>query len=159
MTASDYKPEQYSRVTPYLLFQDAGKAMDFYKEALAAEEVMRLPGPDGVTMHGEIRIGEAHIMMGSVTEATPSEWKGKTVEDLGASPVSFYVYYPDVEAAFDHAIRAGMKEKSSIKEQFWGDKMGILIDPFGYEWSLAQKVRDMSPEEMNSAMCSAKDAA
>lgn len=141
-------PEGYTSVTPYLTFDDTAAAIDFYKKAFGAEETVRLPAPDGSVAHAEIKIGNARVMMGA-----PCPEKGnKSANTLDGSPVGFCIYVADVEAAFKKAKSAGMTQKKPIEDMFWGDRMGSLKDPFGFEWSIAERVREVAPEEMREAM-------
>ena len=140
-------PTGYHTVTPSLFVAGAAKAIDFYKKALGAEEVMRFPAPDGTIMHAEIRIGDSRLMLG---DEMP-EQGGKSPKTLGGSPVSFFVYQDNVDAAWKRAIEAGGKEVMPLEDQFWGDRAGCFQDPFGHNWWLAQHIRDMTPEELNKA--------
>ncbi|HET9253225.1 MAG TPA: VOC family protein [Candidatus Eisenbacteria bacterium] len=135
-------PEGYTTVTPSLIQRDCNKAIEFYKRALGAVEVMRMPGPDGKIMHAEIRIGNAVVMMND-------EMMGmKSAESLGSSPVTFYIYVEDCDQAYQKAIAAGGKEVMPPADMFWGDRMSQFTDPFGYRWSISTHVKDMTPEEM-----------
>ena len=140
-------PKGYHTVTPSIFVAGAAKAIDFYKKALGAEEVMRFPGPDGTIMHAEIRIGDSLIMLG---DEMPDHG-GRGPKSLGGTPVGFFVYKEDVDAAWKRAIDAGAKEIMPLADQFWGDRAGCLEDPFGHRWWLAQHMRDMTPEELRKA--------
>lgn len=138
-------PEGYQSLTPMFIFKDARKAIDFYKRAFGAEERFLMPGPDGRgVMHAELRIGTSVIMMG---EESP-RCDCKSAENLGGSPVSFYVYLENVDEAFKVAIEAGAEVQMPVDDMFWGDRMGTVRDPFGYSWSLASHTRDLTPEEI-----------
>ena len=141
-------PEGYTSLTPYIVMDDVAQAIEFYQKALGAEVKTALSLPDGGIGHAEIQIGNARFMMGA---ACP-QWGGKSAKTLGGSPVSFYVYVDDIEKAFETAKKAGMTEKMSISDMFWGDRMGTLSDPFALEWSLAQHIREVSEEEIAEAM-------
>jgi len=141
-------PEGFTSVTPYIVMDDAAAAIKFYEKALGATEKMRLPAPDGSVMYAEIQVGNARMMMGSPCP----EWGGKSAKSFGGSPVSFFVYVEDVEAVFKKANSAGMSVKKKVEDMFWGDRMGTLTDPFNIDWTIAQHVRDVSPEEMQEAM-------
>jgi len=135
-------PAGYSVVTPYLAVRGAAQAIEFYKKAFGATERMRMPGPDGKIMHAEIQIGNAFIMMND-------ECMGqRSAKSLGGSPVSFYLYFEDADATFKKAIAAGGKELMPVTDMFWGDRMGNLEDPFGYTWTVATHVKDLTPEQM-----------
>lgn len=135
-------PDGYTTVTPSLVQTDCVKAIEFYKKALGAQELMRMPGPDGKIMHAEIKIGNAHVMMNDEIMGA------KSAQTLGGSPVSFYLYVDDADTAFRKAIAAGCKEIMPVTDMFWGDRMGGFSDPYGYKWNVATHVKDMTPEEM-----------
>jgi PhnB protein len=136
-------PEGYHTATPYLIFQDAAPAIDFYKKAFAATEIMRMNGPDGKVSHAEIKIGDSVIMLGSAPGndlATPQK--------LNGSSVSIFLYLSDVNSTFEQAVSAGAKAVQPLADMFWGDRFGRLVDPFGHSWSLATHVEDVAPAEM-----------
>jgi uncharacterized glyoxalase superfamily protein PhnB len=137
-------PEGFHTITPSLIIRDAAKAIDFYKKAFAAEELMRMPGPGGKVMHAEIRIGSSIVMM---ADENP-EWECKSPLMLGGSPVNFFVYVENVDSAWRRAVDAGAKVKMPLSDQFWGDRMGALEDPFGHKWSLAQRTRNLTVDEI-----------
>lgn len=138
-------PEGYQTLTPMFIFKDAGKAIDFYKRAFGAEVRFVMPGPDGKgVMHAEVRIGTSVIMMGEENTDCPS----KSAETIGGSPVSFYIYLENVDEAFKRAVEAGSKIQMPVEDMFWGDRMGTVLDPFGYSWSLASHTKDLTPEEI-----------
>ena len=135
-------PQGYTTITPSMTVKDAPKVIEFYKKAFDAKEHMRMPGPDGKIMHAEIQIGNAIIMMNDEVMGS------RSAQSLGGSPISFYIYVEDAAAAFKKAIAAGAKEQFPLTDMFWGDKMGTVEDPFGYKWTIAQHVRDVTPEDM-----------
>jgi uncharacterized glyoxalase superfamily protein PhnB len=141
-------PAGYHTVTPYLCVKGAAKAIDFYKKAFGAEEVMRMTGPDGTSvMHAELKIGDSHIMLGD-------EWPGmycKSPQSLGGTAVNLHIYVEDVDKVFTRAIDAGCKPDMPLADMFWGDRYGSLIDPFGYVWNISQHVKDLTPEELQKA--------
>lgn len=138
-------PEGYSTVTPMFLFKDARKAIDFYQRAFGAKELMVMPGPDGRgVMHAELRIGNSIVMLGEETPQQPC----KSAETLGGSPVNFYLYLDDVDAAFQTAVKAGATVQMPVAEMFWGDRIGTVQDPFGYSWTVATHVKDLTTEEI-----------
>ncbi|WP_240194457.1 VOC family protein [Desulfopila inferna] len=138
-------PEGYKSLTPMFVFKDARKAIEFYKEAFGAEERFVMPGPDGKgVMHAELKIGSSIIMLG---EENP-QYDCKSAETFGGSPVSFYLYVEKVDEAFKIAVDAGAEVQMAVEEMFWGDRMGSVLDPFGYSWSLATHTRDLTPEEI-----------
>jgi PhnB protein len=127
------------------IFKEASKAIDFYKRAFGAEVRFVMPGPDGKgVMHAEIRIGTSIIMMGEESPDCPS----KSAETIGCSPISFYIYLENVDDAFKTAVEAGSKIQMPVEEMFWGDRMGTVLDPFGYSWSLASHTKDLTQEEI-----------
>jgi PhnB protein len=143
-------PPGYAGVTPYLIVRDAARAIDFYKEALGAKEVLRLDGPGGKVMHAELAIGEGFVMLAE--EMAEMGYKGPL--SYGGSPVSMLVYVPDVDAVFARALKAGAETKRPVADQFYGDRSGTFVDPFGHVWSVATHVRDVSREEMERAIAS-----
>jgi len=137
-------PEGYHSVTPYLVVQDGAGAIEFYKRAFGATELMRMAGPDGKVGHAEIRIGNSPIML---ADEFP-DMGALSPRSLGGSPVSLLVYVEDVDAQFRQAIAAGAKEIRPVADQFYGDRSGVLEDPFGHVWSLATHKEEVSHEEM-----------
>jgi PhnB protein len=140
-------PQGYHTVTPSIFVRGAGKAIDFYTKAFGAEEVMRFPGPDGSIMHAEIRVGDSPIML---ADEMP-EQGGRSPEAFGGTPVSFFVYGENVDAAWKRAVDAGATPIVPLADQFWGDRAGCLKDPFGHQWWLASHVQDMTPDELRKA--------
>lgn len=132
-------PDGYHTVTPFLSVKDIAKTIDFLKAALGAEEVMRMPGPDGKAMHAEITIGNSRLMLGVPMQTGPTT-------------SSFYVYINDVDAMYKRATGAGAKSVMEPSDQFWGDRMASVTDSFGNTWSLATHKEDPSPEEMAKRM-------
>jgi uncharacterized glyoxalase superfamily protein PhnB len=137
-------PPGFHTVTPNIVVTDGAKAIDFYARAFGAVESMRMPGPGGGVMHAELKIGDSTIMLG---EEMP-DMGAKSPKAYGGSPVSFYVYLENVDAAWDRAVKAGAKPVMPLADMFWGDRTGRLEDPFGHYWSLAQHVEDPTPEEI-----------
>ena len=137
-------PKGLHSVTPSLVVAGAAKAIDFYKKALGAEELSRFPGPDGKIMHAEIRIGDSTIML---ADEMPDQG-AKGPKSYGGTPVSFFVYSEKVDAAWKRAVDAGAKPIMPLDDQFWGDRTGCLEDPFGHHWWLAQRIQDLTPDEL-----------
>ncbi|HET6418758.1 MAG TPA: VOC family protein [Geobacteraceae bacterium] len=138
-------PAEFHSVTPIFMFKDARKAIEFYKRAFGAQERYAMPGPDGKgVMHAEVRIGDSIIMMSEENPQQPC----KSAETIGSSPVSFYIYLDDVDEAFKTALAAGAKALMPVQDMFWGDRAGMVQDPFGYSWWLATHTRDLTPEEI-----------
>ena len=136
-------PEGYHSVTPYLIVDDAAKAIDFYKQAFGAEEKFRLPMGDRIG-HAEIKIGDSFVMLAD--EFPDMGHLGPKAR--GGTTVSLMVYVPDVDSAFKTALDAGAKQERPVENQFWGDKLGTLTDPFGHKWSLATHVEEVSESEL-----------
>jgi PhnB protein len=134
-------PEGYHSVTPYLIFNGAGEAIAFYKEALGAEEVLRLDGPGGRIHHAEIKIGDSCIML---ADEHP-EIRPKTT---GGSPVSIHLYVEDVDAVVARAVAAGAKLIRPVADQFYGDRTGGIEDPFEYRWFIATRKEDLTMDEI-----------
>jgi len=140
-------PEGYNSVTPYLVVDDAAKAIEFYKKAFGAEEKFRMPMGDRIG-HAEIKIGDSFVMLAD--EFPDMDHLGP--KSRGGTTVSLLLYVNDVDSAFKTAVDAGAKQLRPLENQFWGDRMGSLTDPFGHQWSLAMHVEDVSEEEMESRM-------
>jgi len=148
MASVPFKPPGYHSVTPYLSLRDAKAALEFYARAFGAELVLKLDMPDGSIAHAELRIGDSIVMM---SEENP-EWGNRSPQSLGGSPVSLMIYVPDVDDAFRRAIEAGATQVRAVEDQFYGDRTGTLKDPYGYQWTLATHVEDMSTEEAQRRM-------
>ena len=142
------KPAGYHSVTPYLIAKDAHAAIAFYKEAFGAVETCKLLMPDGSICHAEIQIGDSKVMIG---EECP-QWGSKSPLALNGTPTGFMIYVPDADAAFTQALAAGAKVEKPVENQFWGDRTGSVIDPFGHKWTLGTHVEDVSEGEMQSRL-------
>jgi PhnB protein len=137
-------PNGYYSVTPQLTLDNAAEAIDWYKKALGAEEMGRMKDDEGRVMHAEIRIGNSRLMLNDVMT-------GKGPKAFGGSPASFYVYVEDADSLFNRAIAAGGRvhgNMGALADQFWGDRSGTLLDPFGYQWTIATRKEDLTPQEM-----------
>jgi PhnB protein len=137
-------PEGMHTVTPHLICGGAAEAIDFYKKAFGAEEVSRIPGPQGKLMHAMIRIGDSAIML---VDEFP-EWGSLGPKSLKGSPVAIHLYVKNVDAFVSRAVEAGAKITMPVADMFWGDRYGQIEDPFGHRWSVGTRVRDVSPEEL-----------
>lgn len=137
-------PDDYRGATPYLCIKDAARAIDFYVKAFGARETMRMAQPDGRVGHAEIRIGNAPVML---ADEFP-EMGFRSPKTLGGSPVNILVYVEDVDAFAKQAEAAGATIKRPLADQFYGDRVVVLEDPFGHSWSFATHVEDVSPDEM-----------
>jgi PhnB protein len=137
-------PAGYTGVPAYLIIRNATRALEFYKNAFGATEVMRLPGPNGSIGHAEIRIGDGHVMLADEN----ADMAHRGPEDLGGSPVSLMFYVKDVDARVAQALAAGATIKYPVKDQFYGDRSASVTDPFGYVWTIATHLEDVAPDEM-----------
>jgi len=136
-------PAGYHTVTPYLIIKGAAKAIQFYQSAFGAQQIMRLDGPDGTILHAEIKIGDSHIMMADEMETH------RGPQTLGGTPVSLMLYVDDCDQVFTTALAAGATQTRPLENQFYGDRCGTLVDPFGHIWHVATHVEDVTPEEIN----------
>jgi PhnB protein len=137
-------PDGYPQVIPYLSVDGAAAAIDFYIKVFGATEKVRMPGPDGTIGHAELQIGDSLVML---ADAMP-DMGGKTPTALGGTPFTMMVYIEDVDTVFDRAIEAGASPEGEVEDQFYGDRAGRFVDPFGHKWFIATHVEDISPEEM-----------
>ena len=141
-------PDGFHTITPSLIVKDAAKAIEFYKEALGAEEIMRLTSPDGaMVVHSELKIGNSIIF---VTDEFP-EMNSNSPKTLGGTPVSLYMYVEDADAAHAKATAAGAESLMPVEEMFWGDRFGLVADPFGHTWGFSTHVKELTPEEITKA--------
>jgi PhnB protein len=145
-------PAGYHTVTPYLIIKGAAQALEFYKKAFGATELMRFPGPDGAIMHAEIKIGDSPIMMGEENVAMGARSPGT----IGGTPVGICLYVPDVDALAKQAVAAGATVVRPVQDQFYGDRSGTFTDPYGHQWTLATHKEDVSSEEMQRRMAAMK---
>lgn len=138
-------------LSPHLVVDNAAAAIDFYVKAFGAEELGRLPRPDGKLAHAAVRINGFMVML---NDDFPEVCGGKSMTPtlLGGTPVTIHLTVPDVDASFQRAVDAGATVVVPLEDQFWGDRYGMVADPFGHHWSLGQPVREVSPEEMAAAM-------
>jgi PhnB protein len=141
-------PKGYHTATPYLIVSNGAAALDFYKRAFRAKEVMRLAGPGGKIGHAEIKIGDSMVMLAD--EHPDMGFRGP--KSYGGTPVSLALYVEDVDSMFPRAIAAGAKELRPLKDQFYGDRSGTLEDPFGHVWTIGTHKEDVSPDEMERRM-------
>ena len=140
-------PPGMHSVTPHLVCAGAADAIEFYKKAFNAEELAQLAGPDGKLMHGLIKIGDSMLML---VDEYP-QWDSLGPNARNGTSVTLHLYVEDADAQFKQAIDAGCSVRMPLTDMFWGDRYGVLQDPFGHLWSIATHVRDVSPEEIRAA--------
>lgn len=138
-------------LAPHLVVDDGAAAIDFYVKAFGATEKRRMPGPDGKLMHAEVEINGSVVMLADDFPEY-NDGKSSTPNALGGTPVTIHLQVTDVDAQFQRALDAGATVVMPVEEQFWGDRYGMLRDPFGHMWSMGQPVREVSPEEIQAAM-------
>ena len=141
-------PAGYHSVTPYLLVRGAAKALDWYAQALGARELMRFPLTGGGIAHAEVMIGDSHVMLAD--EVPDQGFVGP--QTLGGAGVSLMLYVDDVDATFARAVAAGATSRRAVVDQFYGDRSGTLVDPFGHVWTIATHKEDVSAEEAQRRM-------
>lgn len=139
-------PQGFHTITPQLTLDNAAAAIDWYKKALGAEEKGRAVGPDGKIMHAEIRVGDSIVMLHDAMMGA------KGPKSMGGSPAALWIYTEDCDALFNRAIAAGAQPGNGpmgqVSDQFWGDRCGTLIDPHGFQWTIATRKEDLTPEEI-----------
>jgi len=147
-------PSGFHTLTPHLVVKGAGKAIDFYKKAFGAEELVRMAAPDGKSiLHADLKIGDSHVFLAD--EVPNMDCRGP--ESIGGTPVTIHMYVEDADATFGQALAAGAKVKMPLSDMFWGDRYGVLADPFGHAWSIATHKEDLTPQEIRKraqAACS-----
>src|SRR5260370_15088626 len=144
-------PEGYYSVTPYLIVKDAARAIEYYKKAFGATELMRMPDPGGKIEHAEIKIGNSPIMLADeFPERGPTG--ARSPQSLGDSSVVIALYVDDVDAVARQAVAAGGKLLFPVADQFYGDRSGRLVDPFGHVWTISPPKEDVPPKELKKHM-------
>jgi uncharacterized glyoxalase superfamily protein PhnB len=145
-------PEGYHTITPHLVVRDAGAAIEFYKRAFGATERGRMPRSDGKSvLHAEIRIGDSALfLMDEVLERG-----AKSPLTLGGSPTTIHLFVEDVDTVFERATKAGAQVTMPVADQFWGDRYGMVVAPYGHYWSIATHVEDLTPEEISQRQAAA----
>lgn len=141
-------PDGYHSITPYLIVGGAAQAIDFYKKAFGATELMRMPGPGGKIMHAEIKIGDSIVML---ADEHP-EMGARGPQSIGGTAVGLMIYVQDVDAVARQAQAAGAKVERPVQDQFYGDRSGQFIDPFGHKWTIATHKEDLTHEEIGRRM-------
>ena len=144
MSAVKPIPDGYNSVIPYLHIKGAARALEFYKSAFGAKEVLRMPGPGGQVMHAELKIGDSMIML---SDEHP-QMGALGPQSVGGTPVTLHLYVENVDAVVQKAVAAGATLDQPVKDQFYGDRSGLLTDPFGHKWHVATHVEDVSPEDL-----------
>ena len=137
-------PDGYHSVQPYLYYKKAAEAIAFYTKVFGATERMRMPDKDGRLMHAEINIGDSCIMMADESPAS----NAYSTEHYGGAPMSLMLYVDDCDAVYKRALDAGAKSLREPADQFYGDRMAIISDPFGFHWCIGTHIKDVSLEEM-----------
>jgi PhnB protein len=146
-------PEGFHTITPSLVIKGAAEAIEFYKRAFGAEEIMRMPMPGA---DGRVKVGHAELRIGDSILFLNDEFPEHGASGPnGSSPVTIHLYVPDVDAFFNRAVEAGATVQFPLVNMFWGDRYGKLADPFGHNWSVATHVEDVPPEEMPKRMAAA----
>jgi PhnB protein len=138
-------PEGFHTVTPSLVVRNAAQAIDFYKKALGAQELSRMPSPDGKIMHAELKIGDSIIFL---ADEMPNPGSAKSPQTVGGCTGSLNLYVPDVDSFFQKAVNSGAKEAMPVADQFWGDRYGSFVDPFGHIWGVGTRKEALTPEEI-----------
>jgi PhnB protein len=141
-------PQGFHSATPYLTLNDAARALEFYKRAFGAQEVIRMEGPRGKIGHAEIKIGDSIIMLGDEMPGTSCQ----SPNALGGTTAGIFLYVENVDSFFKQAVSAGAQVESPVADMFWGDRYGRLKDPFGHSWSVATHKEDVAPAEMSKRM-------
>jgi len=138
-----YIPEGFRALTPYLIIQGAARAIEFYQQAFGAHELLRMPMPDGKLAHAEIEISDSRFML---ADENP-EFPARSPLSYGGTPVTLCLYVEDCDAVFARAVSLGAKTVRPLQDQFYGDRSGTLVDPFGHIWTIGTHKEDLSPEE------------
>jgi len=141
---TNYIPEGYHTATPYLIVNGGARAIEFYKQAFGAAEVLRMDAPGGKVGHAEIKIGDSHIML---ADEHP-EMDARSPQAIGGTPVGLMLYLQDCDSVVARAVSLGAKMVKPVQDQFYGDRSGTILDPFGHKWTIATHKEDVSPEEM-----------
>lgn len=137
-------PTGFHTLTPHLTVRNAAEALEFYKKALGAEVLHVAKMPDGKIMHASLRIGDSMLML---NDEMPEHGALSPLSHNGTG-VTIHIYTEDADAAFNRAVAGGAQVRMPLMDQFWGDRYGIVTDPYGHQWSIATHVKDISPEEM-----------
>lgn len=140
-------PKGYHTITPSLTVRGAEKAIEFYKRAFGAEEFFRMPTPDGKgLMHAELKIGDSRLFL---MDECP-DGGCRSPQSLGGTAVALHLYVSDADALFKRAVAAGATVRMPMQDAFWGDRYGRVVDPFGYEWGIATRKQDLTPDQIRN---------
>jgi PhnB protein len=145
-------PSRYGTVTPHLIVSPCSEALDFYVKAFGAKVLGKMEGPGGTLMHAEMKIGDSIVMLADEQPSMPGQSGRRTPKGAGATTAYVVLYVKDVDALFERAVAAGGTAAMPPQDMFWGDRYGVVVDPFGHNWSLATHIRDLTPEEMMKGM-------
>jgi uncharacterized glyoxalase superfamily protein PhnB len=137
-------PEGFHTITPHLIVRGAAEAIEFYKRAFGAEEIVRMPGPAGMVMHSELRLGDSPLMVNDEFE----DMGVRGPVTIGGSPVTLHLYVDDMDSLMERAEKAGAKITMPAQDTFWGDRYGRLEDPFGHQWSVATRTENLTADEI-----------
>jgi PhnB protein len=148
MSAVKPIPDKYHSITPYLYVKGAPAAIEFYKNVFGATEIVSMPGPNGRIMHAELRLGDSIVML---ADEDPSRGI-MSPHTIGGYSVGLLLYTANVDAVVQKALENGAKQLHPVKDQFYGDRSGSLLDPFGHMWTVATHIEDVTPEEMQKRM-------
>jgi PhnB protein len=148
-TATKPIPQGFHTVTPSLTVRNAAEAIEYYKKALGAKELMRMPSPDGKVMHAELQIGDSIIFL---SDEFPDRGMSRSPQSLGGTTGTLNLYVEDVDGAFNKALSAGGTVNMPVMDMFWGDRYGTFTDPYGHQWGLATHKEDVSPADMDKRM-------
>jgi PhnB protein len=137
-------PEGFHTITANLVCRNAARAIEFYKTAFGATELVRMPGPNGTIMHAELQIGDSRFFINDTMSKTPIPSPGEGV----SNPMYIHLYVPNADTLFQRAVDGGARIDMPLQDMFWGDRYGKLTDPFGQQWGIATHVEDVAPEDM-----------
>src|SRR5438105_10792066 len=155
MTKVSHIPQGYNSITPYLVIKGAAQAIEYYKKVFGATVPVRMDAPGGKVGHAELQIGDSRIML---ADENPAQGHSSAAT-IGASPVSLYLYLPDVDRVVERAVSEGAKLLKPVQDQFYGDRSGFIQDPFGHLWGIATHVEDVAPQQLEERAKKARQAA
>jgi PhnB protein len=152
MNKMHFVPQGYHAITPYLIVDGAAQAIEFYVKAFGAKEKYRMDGPPGKIAHAEIIIGDSHLMLSDEMPDKASGMSSKGPKSLGGTPFGICLYVPDVDAVVKAAVAHGAKLERPVEDQFYGDRSGAVVDPFGHKWTISTHIEDVEPKELERRM-------